>query len=875
MIPVATLLWKASTSVPPGTLITSGAFVSQSTYANLFAKVGHAYNGGVDPGDGTFKLPDVDNRLILGKATAGTGSVLGESNVAGDHTHVIASHTHSVTQPDDHPAHAANAAHAHDAHTTTNLALAGGASGFDAPVTHSSQPGHTHGGAHSAHTGMAVGSAGGGTTGTGAAPRMRLRSFIYTDDYYGNPPVGAIVAFAGGFVPLVDVNQITGDSMDFEGGTVGGWTSSDATLTSSTDQAQAGTRSLKVDRTTTGVGEVILGSLVVEEGYQQLSTAFIRAATTVRSVTPIIRYYSDVAETVLLDEFSGDAVTESNSAWTATLVHGKAPAGAIRAKIVIRYDGGVVGEDHYLDTFLFTTFAWAATIGASHLRANLPDLFAEIGTTFGSVDADHFTLPDLSAFIPMHIGTIGATSGSRNHTHTAPSHTHSTTQADAHSTHTNAGAHTHDSHVNGATSAVNVTAVTTSPVTHTSNGSHAHNAHSAHAGASAASGGNAASGSANAPTMTVHYFIRAAVKSRTPFLVGMIHPFASDTLPSQYFWCRGETKVRTDNPALFNTIGTNWNTGGEAGTDFRLPDAQGRFLMGVAASGIGNTLASYFGAIDHVHAGPSHTHTATQPSAHSDHDSVGGHTHDTHATATRVTGAATLLNKTGTHTSGMAHAHDSHSAHTGFTVNAGGTENTTGGNDPYVVANYIILWQYEVQADLITEHVTAHTRQLVSFRTFSVITEHVSDFSRSLVLNRTFDVVTEHVTDITRSLVVSRSFLVTQEHVVSLTRFLVAGRTFSIITEHDTSHTRSFVASRTLDIVSEHVPVLTRQLGLFRSLDITQEHVLSIVRIVTFDRRFFSIQEHVVTAAVCMDFDDVPTGGGGTTIKPIFIFDDF
>ena len=38
--------------------------------------------------------------------------------------------------------------------------------------------------------------------------------------------------------------------------------------------------------------------------------------------------------------------------------------------------------------------------------------------------------------------------------------------------------------------------------------------------------------------------------------------------------------VRATYPALFAAIGTTYNTGGEAGTDFRLPDLRGEFVRG-------------------------------------------------------------------------------------------------------------------------------------------------------------------------------------------------------------------------------------------------------------------------------------------------------
>jgi len=43
--------------------------------------------------------------------------------------------------------------------------------------------------------------------------------------------------------------------------------------------------------------------------------------------------------------------------------------------------------------------------GASLLRADYPDLFAVIGTTFGAVDSSHFSIPDLRGRAPIGDGT--------------------------------------------------------------------------------------------------------------------------------------------------------------------------------------------------------------------------------------------------------------------------------------------------------------------------------------------------------------------------------------------------------------------------------------------------------------------------------------
>lgn len=90
-------------------------------------------------------------------------------------------------------------------------------------------------------------------------------------------------------------------------------------------------------------------------------------------------------------------------------------------------------------TYIFgaTSTAPAGTLlcnGASGLRTDYPALFAAIGTTYGSVDATHFTLPNFTDRFPVGVSgtkTIGSSGGSANaiavsHDHTGPSHTHGT-----------------------------------------------------------------------------------------------------------------------------------------------------------------------------------------------------------------------------------------------------------------------------------------------------------------------------------------------------------------------------------------------------------------------------------------------------------------
>jgi microcystin-dependent protein len=81
---------------------------------------------------------------------------------------------------------------------------------------------------------------------------------------------------------------------------------------------------------------------------------------------------------------------------------------------------------------------WLECDGASLLRADYADLFAVIGTIYGSLDGSHFSLPDLRSRVAIGDGTgpglstyaAGDQGGEETHTLTTPetpSHSHSDT----------------------------------------------------------------------------------------------------------------------------------------------------------------------------------------------------------------------------------------------------------------------------------------------------------------------------------------------------------------------------------------------------------------------------------------------------------------
>lgn len=65
--------------------------------------------------------------------------------------------------------------------------------------------------------------------------------------------------------------------------------------------------------------------------------------------------------------------------------------------------------------------------------------------------------------------------------------------------------------------------------------------------------------------------------------------------PTGYLLEDGTVQTRTTYPALFAILGTTFNTGGETGTQFRLPDSRGRVQAGKAASGTFLTLGAKVG----------------------------------------------------------------------------------------------------------------------------------------------------------------------------------------------------------------------------------------------------------------------------------------
>lgn len=114
----------AAADIPTDSLLCDGSFVAQATYPDLFAAIGHGWNGGVDPADGTFKLPSLAEKFLRGAKAdeSDLATIVG----ADTHNHGGATGVAAVTVPAGAvPPPAAIGAHSHSISSSNNIPSAG------------------------------------------------------------------------------------------------------------------------------------------------------------------------------------------------------------------------------------------------------------------------------------------------------------------------------------------------------------------------------------------------------------------------------------------------------------------------------------------------------------------------------------------------------------------------------------------------------------------------------------------------------------------------------------------------------------------------------------------------------------------------------
>jgi len=146
------------------------------------------------------------------------------------------------------------------------------------------------------------------------------------------------------------------------------------------------------------------------------------------------------------------------------------------------------------------------------------------------------------------------------------------------------------------------------------------------------------------------------------FPTGAVMAWGGDTVPTGWLLCDGRTLLRNDYLALWNEIGTGYNTGSESGLEFRLPklnDAIPRTgVSGTPMDGALNTRGVGAGAnsLTLTHTGNVSTYTSTTGNQNANH------IHDTFAIhaggAHTQTHNHNINQNTGGHNHNMGHNHN-------------------------------------------------------------------------------------------------------------------------------------------------------------------------------------------------------------------------
>jgi microcystin-dependent protein len=201
----STMGWLTATP-PNGWAILQGQQLNRVTYKALFDLWGTTF--GVGDGSTTFNVPDMRGRFFLSKAASSTGSVLGETGGAIDHTHSFGSHTHSISTEAAH-SHGSGTltgpSHTHSISSSVSDQKQVAASPHDhiTPVGNNttgddvSSNSHTHGSGNTGSSGTggvngntasggshdhggATGSSSGGTSGTNNPPFLVGNTIVFT-----------------------------------------------------------------------------------------------------------------------------------------------------------------------------------------------------------------------------------------------------------------------------------------------------------------------------------------------------------------------------------------------------------------------------------------------------------------------------------------------------------------------------------------------------------------------------------------------------------------------------------------------------------------------------------------------------------------------
>lgn len=130
-VPVGAIVATGASSLPAGWVWADGQALSRTGYPELFAVLGTRFGG--DAAAGTFLVPDLRERLALGRTDDGPTATIGATGGQLHHTHTaeVAPHGHSVTVAGHAHTTAQLVTHSHGISAFTQKAASGSGSAID------------------------------------------------------------------------------------------------------------------------------------------------------------------------------------------------------------------------------------------------------------------------------------------------------------------------------------------------------------------------------------------------------------------------------------------------------------------------------------------------------------------------------------------------------------------------------------------------------------------------------------------------------------------------------------------------------------------------------------------------------------------------
>jgi microcystin-dependent protein len=170
---------------------------------------------------------------------------------------------------------------------------------------------------------------------------------------------------------------------------------------------------------------------------------------------------------------------------------------------------------------------------------------------------------------------------------------------------------------------------------------------------------------------------------------GTIFPFGGTAAPAGWLLCDGTKYLQATYPALFNVFSTRFNTGGELGTEFRMPD-----MRGCVPVGAGQGPAPLTNRVLAARAGEeNHTLTMAQMPQHSHHANgttpTGGATQASSMAGSIITTLASFNEYPGVNVvHDMVTAATNYAPHT-HAISPAGSGSPHNVMQPFLVLNYI------------------------------------------------------------------------------------------------------------------------------------------------------------------------------------------